>query len=62
MPAAKFEAIEILKPTAEDQKNAKAQSEDSKVFDVFFRLSAQPNQEWSRIFSEVWEQRMRTSP
>ncbi len=62
MPAAKFEPIEILKPTAEDQKKANPHSEDSKVFDIFFRLSAPPNQEWSGIFSEVWEQRMRTAP
>jgi hypothetical protein len=62
MSGAKFVPVEILKPTAEDQQNAKAHSEDSKVFDVFFRLSAQPTQEWAGIFSEVWEQRMRTAP
>jgi hypothetical protein len=47
MSATKSVPVEILKPTAEDQKNAKAHSEDSKIFDVFFRLSAQPTQEWA---------------
>jgi hypothetical protein len=62
MSAPKFQPIELLNPTAEDQKNAKPHSEKPKFFDLFFRLSAQPNQEWSRIFSDVWGKRMKSSP
>lgn len=62
MPAARFQPIEILEPTAEDQKKTKARSDLPQLFEVFFRLSAEPNYEWYKIFCEVWVERSRTNP